>query len=261
MAYFSDFSRIEAKLKRKARASLKAKKRAFQLREQQLTNMIVQDGAFHHQFAEIEDLLRAGASDAAFQNKLNEFYDLFSAKKVPEKDDPIYGNDKGALHYLGGNLMKELDFAENEDKLPRRLNEATEDSVDELSVPSVAVVECAGCGEAHDITSCALSAFDDTFELSDSNLQDSINSCSISFKFTDAIISRDIFIGPPAELAANGEISPLTLDSFTLDCRFFDVYECSQEEKERSSAVLTPTGAECHFINKDGDASEWNVLL
>ena len=188
MAYFSDFLRIEAKLKRKARTSLKAKKRAFQLREQQLTDMIVQGGAFHHQFAEIEDLLRAGASDAAFQNELNEFYDLFSAKKIPEKDDPIYGNDKEALHYLGGNLMKELDIAENEDKLPRRLSEATEDSVDEISVPSVAVVECAGCGEAHDTTSCALSPFDDAFEVSDSNLEDSINSCSISFRTSSLLM-------------------------------------------------------------------------
>ena len=81
------------------------------------------------------------------------------------------------------------------------------------------------------------------------------------FKFTDAIISRDIFVGPPAELAADGEISPLTLDSNTLDRQYLDVYECSQEEKERSSAVLTPAGAECRFINKDGDAFEWNVLL
>ncbi|KAK3168872.1 hypothetical protein OEA41_005320 [Lepraria neglecta] len=97
IAYFSDFSRIEAKLKRKARASLEAKKRAFQLREQQFTDMIVHDRAFHHQFAEIKDLLRARASDAAFQNELNEFYDLFSAKKSPEKDDPIYGNDKEVL--------------------------------------------------------------------------------------------------------------------------------------------------------------------
>ena len=81
------------------------------------------------------------------------------------------------------------------------------------------------------------------------------------FKFTDAIISCDIFVGPPAELAADGEISPLTLDSLTLDRQFLDIYECNREWKERSSAVLTPTGAECHFRNKDGDAFEWNVLL
>lgn len=257
MAYFADFSRIEAKLKHKARAGLKAKKRAFQLREQQLTDMIVQDGAFNHQFVKIEDLLRAGASDAAFQNELNEFYDLFSAKKIPEKDNPIYGDDKEALHYLGGNLMKELDIAENEDKLPRRLSEATNDSVDELSVLSVTVVECAGCGEAHEITSCALSPFDDASEVSDSDLEDSINSwfdILSDFKFTDAIISRDIFVGPPAELAADGEISPLTLDLFTLDRQLPDGYECSRKRKRGLRQF-------CRFMNKDGDAFEWNVLL
>ena len=250
MEYICNFSTNEKKLKRKARAGLKAKKLLFQLRDQQVTEMIVQTRAFNHQFAEVEDIYRAGAGDVAFQNEIAKFHELFGAETNIEKDTVTCKKD--VLHYLGSNLMDEIEIIENAD-------------VDESSIPSMTIVECDTCGDgAHDITTCPLSPFGDIYAMSETDMEDSVSAMFdilSDFEFTDALVCRDIVAGSPAEPEVDGEISPLTLDAFTFDRQLLDIYECEKEDKEKSSAVLTSGGAECRFINKEGYAFEWNILL
>jgi hypothetical protein len=252
MEYISNFSTNEKKLKRKARAGLKAGKLLFQLRDKQVTDMIVQTRAFNHQFANVENLYRTGASDVASKNEIIKFHELVSAETTIEKDTVICREDEEVLHYLGRNLMDEIEIIENAD-------------VDESSIPSMIIVECDACGDgAHNITTCPLSPFDDAYAIPETDVQDSVNAMFdilSDFEFTDAILCRDIVVGSPAEFAVDGEISPLTLDAFTLDRQLLDIYECEKEDKENSSAVLTSSGAKCRFINKEGYAFEWNILL
>lgn len=252
MEYIFNFSTNEKKLKRKARAGLKAKKLFFQLRDQQVTEMIVQTRAFNHQFAEVDDIYRAGAGDVAFQNEIAKFHELFSAETTIEKDTVICRKDEEVLHYLGRNLMDEIEIIENAD-------------VDESSIPSMTIVKCDACGDGtHDITTCPLSPFGDIYAMSETDVEDSVNAMFdilSDFEFTDALDCRHIVASSPAEPTVDGEISPLTLDAFTLDRQLLDIYECEKEDKEKSSAVLTSGGAECRFINKEGYAFEWSILL
>ena len=244
------------------RTWLKAKKRAFQLRQQQIADMIAQDGAFSRQFAEIDDLLKGGVNNTVFQSKINYSDGLFNAEVVVEQEDIVCESDKVAMHYLGGSLMEKLDLAENKNdtRMPRHLSEVTEDSIEKSFVPSVTVVEYAEdpYHEGLDIMSCELSPFDDAYEIEDS-VNGMFNILS-DFEFT-TVISRNITIGPRAEFPADGEISPLTLDPFALDRQIRDICGCEGEEEERSSALLKSTGVECRFITKCGEVFEWNVLL
>ncbi|KAL2042834.1 hypothetical protein N7G274_004594 [Stereocaulon virgatum] len=252
MECISNFSTSEKKLKCKACASLKAKKLLLQLRDQQVIDMIVQTRAFDQQFAEIENLYRAGASVVASKNEIIKSHELFSAETTIEKDTVICRKDEEVLHYLSRDLLDEIEIIENAD-------------VDKSPIPSMTIVECDACGNgAHDITNCPLSPFHDAYAIEETDVKVSVNAMFdilSDFEFTDAIVCRDIVVGSPAEPAVDGEISPSTLDAFTLDRQLLDIYECEKEDKEKSSAFLTSSGAECRFISNEGYAFEWNILL